>query len=145
MLKKALASAQTGSTSTRNSEVTATDRQATNYVFGLMAVIFGDKKMSVTYPDEMLNKTKRMYAAELGRFDRSQIDKGLEFLKARREAGDTDYEWPNCDRLLGAIKQSSRVRSLHRTYEPPIALIGHDKEVAKAAGAKALKAMREMF
>ena len=145
MLKKALASAQIGSTSTQHFDVPAADRQATNYVFGVMAVIFGDKKMSVTFPDEMLNKTKRMYAADFGKFDRCQIDKGLEFLRSRREAGDADYEWPNCDRLLGAIKDASRVRSLHRTYEPPVALIGHDKEVAAAAARKTIAELREMF
>ena len=139
--------AASGSTSTQNSNAPRSKQeiQATNYLFGLLAVVFGEKKMSVTYPDEMRLAAKRMYAPLIGKFSKDEIDKGVTWLKEERQKGNPDYEWPNVDRIIGSIKEANRVRALHRPYEKPAALIGHDKEVAKAAGAEALKAMKAMF
>jgi len=139
--------AASGSTSTQSSELPRSkeETQATNYLFGLLAVVYGEKKMSVTFPDEMRVAAKRMYAPLIGKFSREEIDKGVTYVKEERQKGNAEFEWPNIDRIIGSIKEANRVRALHRPYEQPAALIGHDKEVAKAAGAEALKAMREMF
>ena len=136
-----------GSTSTSNSDVPRSkeETQATNYLFGLLAIVYGEKKMSVTFPDEMRVAAKRMYAPLIGKFTREEIDKGVTYVKEQRQKGNAEFEWPNIDRIIGSIKEANRVRALHRPFEKPAALIGHDKEVAKAAGAEALKAMREMF
>ena len=136
-----------GSTSTSSSDVPRSkeETQATNYLFGLLAVVFGEKKMSVTFPDDMRVAAKRMYAPLIGRFSREEIDKGIEYVKAERQKGNPEFEWPNIDRVIGSIKEANRVRALHRTFEQPTALIGHDREVAKAAGARELAKMREMF
>ena len=136
-----------GSTSTSNSDAPRSkeETQATNYLFGLLAIVYGEKKMSVTFPDEMRVAAKRMYAPLIGKFTREEIDKGVTYVKEQRQKGSPDFEWPNIDRIIGSIKEANRVRALHRPFEKPAALIGHDKEVAKAAGAEALKAMREMF
>jgi len=101
--------------------------------------------MSVTFPDEMRVAAKRMYAPLIGKFSREEIDKGVTYVKEERQKGSAEFEWPNIDRIIGSVKEANRVRALHRPFEKPVALIGHDKEVAKAAGAEALKAMREMF
>tara|TARA_R110002074_G_C12041904_1_gene618707 strand:- start:89 stop:538 length:450 start_codon:yes stop_codon:yes gene_type:complete len=136
-----------GSTSTSNSDAPRSkeETQATNYLFGLLAIVYGEKKMSITFPDEMRVAAKRMYAPLIGKFSREEIDKGVTYVKEQRQKGSAEFEWPNIDRIIGSIKEANRVRALHRPYEKPAALIGHDKEVAKAAGAEALKAMREMF
>ena len=136
-----------GSTSTQSSDAPRSkeETQATNYLFGLLAIVYGEKKMSVTFPDEMRVAAKRMYAPLIGKFSREEIDKGVTYVKEQRQKGSPDFEWPNIDRIIGSIKEANRVRALHRPFEKPAALIGHDKEVAKAAGAEALKAMREMF
>lgn len=86
-----------------------------------------------------------MYAPLIGRFSREEIDKGIEYVKAERQKGNSEFEWPNIDRVIGSIKEANRVRALHRPFEQPTALIGHDREVAKAAGARELAKMREMF
>ena len=139
--------AASGSTSTQSSELPRSkeETQATNYLFGLLAVVYGEKKMSVTFPDEMRVAAKRMYAPLIGKFTREEIDKGVTFVKEERQKGNPDFEWPNIDRIIGSIKEANRVRALHRPYERPAALIGHDREVAKAAGARALDAMKAMF
>ncbi len=139
--------AASGSTSTPDSNAPRSKQeiQATNYLFGLLAVVFGEKKMSVTYPDDMRVAAKRMYAPQIGKLSREEIDKGVTWLKQERQKGNPDFDWPNVDRIIGAIREANRVRSLHRTYEPPIALIGHDKEVAAAAGRKTIAELRAMF
>lgn len=139
--------AASGSTLTPNSNEPRSKQeiQATNYLFGLLAVVFGEKKMSVTYPDDMRVAAKRMYAPLIGKLSREEIDKGVTWLKQERQKGNPDFDWPNVDRIIGAIKEANRVRSLHRTYEPPIALIGNDKEVAAAAGRKTIAELRAMF
>lgn len=136
-----------GSTSTSNSDVPRSkeETQATNYLFGLLAIVYGEKKMSVTFPDEMRVAAKRMYAPLIGRFSREEIDKGVTYVKEERQKGNPEFEWPNIDRIIGSIKEANRVRALHRPFEKPAALLGHDKEVAKAAGAEALAAMKAMF
>jgi len=136
-----------GSTSTSSSDVPRgkEETQATNYLFGLLAVVYGEKKMSVTFPDEMRVAAKRMYAPLIGKFTREQIDKGVTYVKEERQKGNAEFEWPNIDRIIGSIKEANRVRALHRPYEKPAALIGHDREVAKAAGVRELAKMREMF
>ena len=136
-----------GSTSTSNSDVPRSkeETQATNYFFGLLAIVYGEKKMSVTFPDEMRVAAKRMYAPLIGRFSREEIDKGVTYVKEDRQKGYPEFEWPNIDRIIGSIKEANRVRALHRPFEKPAALLGHDKEVAKAAGAEALAAMKAMF
>ena len=136
-----------GSTSTSNSDVPRSkeETQATNYLFGLIAIVYGEKKMSVTFPDEMRVAAKRMYAPLIGRFSREEIDKGVTYVKEERQKGNPEFEWPNIDRIIGSIKEANRVRALHRPFEKPAALLGHDKEVAKAAGAEALAAMKAMF
>ena len=136
-----------GSTSTSNSDAPRSkeETQATNYLFGLLAIVYGEKKMSVTFPDEMRVAAKRMYAPLIGKFSREEIDKGVTYVKEQRQKGSPDFEWPNIDRIIGSIKEANRVRALHRPFEKPAALIGHDKEVAKAAGAEALAAMKAMF
>jgi hypothetical protein len=139
--------AASGSTSTPNSNEPRSKQeiQATNYLFGLLAVVFGEKKMSVTYPDDMRVAAKRMYAPQIGKFSKDEIDKGVTWLKEERQKGNADFEWPNVDRIIGSITEANRVRSLHRTYEPPIALLDHEKEVAAAAGRKTMAELREMF
>ena len=136
-----------GSTSTSNSDAPRSkeETQATNYLFGLLAIVYGEKKMSVTFPDEMRVAAKRMYAPLIGRFSREEIDKGVTHVKEERQKGNPEFEWPNIDRIIGSIKEANRVRALHRPFEKPAALLGHDKEVAKAAGAEALAAMKAMF
>ena len=138
---------KTGSTSTPNSDSPRSDkeRQATNYLFGLLAVVFGTKKMNVTFPDEMLVAAKRMYAPQIVRYTRDEIDKGIEYVKQERSKGNQDFEWPNIDRIIGTIREASRLRELHKPYVPEKALLGHDKEVAKKAGRQALDTMKEMF
>jgi hypothetical protein len=138
---------QNGSTSTPHSENARPlkDTQATNYLFGLLAVVFGSKKMTVTFPDEMLVAAKRMYASQIGVYTKDQINAGIEYLKTERSKGNPDFEWPNLDRIIGSIKEANRVRALHRPYETPTALLGHDKAVAKDAGEIHLAKMRAMF
>ena len=101
--------------------------------------------MTVTFPDEMLVAAKRMYASQIAKYDRDEINKGIEFIKDERSKGNPDFEWPNLDRTIGSIRDANRVRALHRPFETPAALIGHDRAVAKAAGANALAAMKAMF
>ena len=138
---------QNGSTSTPHSDDARPlkDTQATNYLFGLLAVVFGSKKMTVTFPDEMLVAAKRMYAAQIGVYTKQQINAGIEYLKTERSKGNPDFEWPNLDRIIGSIKEANRVRALHRPYETPTALLSHDKAVAKEAGEIHLAKMRAMF
>ena len=138
---------QNGSTSTPHSDDARPlkDTQATNYLFGLLAVVFGSKKMTVTFPDEMLVAAKRMYAAQIGVYTKDQINAGIEYLKTERSKGNPDFEWPNLDRIIGSIKEANRVRALHRPYETPTALLNHDKAVAKEAGEIHLAKMRAMF
>ena len=138
---------QNGSTSTPHSDDARPlkDTQATNYLFGLLAVVFGSKKMTVTFPDEMLTAAKRMYASQIGVYTKQQINAGIEYLKTERSKGNPDFEWPNLDRIIGSIKEANRVRALHRPYETPTALLGHDKAVAKDAGEIHLAKMRAMF
>lgn len=138
---------QNGSTSTPHSDDARPlkDTQATNYLFGLLAVVFGSKKMTVTFPDEMLVAAKRMYAAQIGVYTKQQINAGIEYLKTERSKGNPDFEWPNLDRIIGSIKEANRVRALHRPYETPTALLNHDKAVAKEAGEIHLAKMRAMF
>ena len=107
--------------------------------------MFGSKKMTVTFPDEMLVAAKRMYASQIGVYTKIEINKGIEHVKREREKGNQDFEWPNLDRIIGSIKEANRVRALHRPYETPAALLGHDKAVAKEAGEIALAKMRAMF
>lgn len=126
-------------------ERTPEEKHATNYFFGLLSVVFGEKKMSVTFPDEMLIAAKRMNTAVIGQFSREEIDKGIAFVKEQRANANSDFDWPNIDLIIGAIKNANRVRALHRVYEPPAALIGHDMEVAEVAGRKALAEMKDMF
>ena len=111
----------------------------------MLSVVFGEKKMSVTFPDEMLIAAKRMNAAVIGKFSREEIDKGIVFIKEQRANANSDFDWPNLDLIIGAIKNANRVRALHRPYEPPAALIGHDKSVAEEAGRKALDEMKALF
>ena len=146
-MQQMIKQAASGSTSTPNSNEPRSkqETQATNYLFGLLAVVFGEKKMSVTYPDEMRVAAKRMYAPLIGKFTKDEIDKGVMWMKSERQKGNPDFEWPNVDRIIGSIKDANRVRSLHRTYEPPIALIGRDKEVAAQAGRKEIAKMKAMF
>jgi hypothetical protein len=146
-LARVLTKIHNGSTSTRHSENARPlkDTQATNYLFGLLAVVFGSKKMTVTFPDEMLVAAKRMYASKIGVYTKQQINAGIEYLKTERSKGNPDFEWPNLDRIIGSIKEANRVRALHRPYETPTALLGHDKAVAKAAGEIHLAKMRAMF
>jgi len=101
--------------------------------------------MSVTFPDEMLLAAKRMYAIQIAKYSREEIDKGVEYVKSERSKGNADFEWPNLDRIIGSIKEANRVRALHRPFESPVALLGHDREVAKVAGREALDDMRAMF
>jgi len=108
-------------------------------------VVFGSKKMTVTFPDEMLVAAKRMYASQIGVYTKDQINAGIEYLKTERSKGNPDFEWPNLDRIIGSIKEANRVRALHRPYETPTALLGHDKAVAKEAGEIHLAKMRAMF
>ena len=79
--------AASGSTSTQSSELPRSkeETQATNYLFGLLAVVYGEKKMSVTFPDEMRVAAKRMYAPLIGKFTREEIDKGVTFVKEEAE------------------------------------------------------------
>jgi hypothetical protein len=146
-LNKAVKQIQNGSTSTPHSDDARPlkDTQATNYLFGLLAVVFGSKKMTVTFPDEMLTAAKRMYASQIGVYTKQQINAGIEYLKTERSKGNPDFEWPNLDRIIGSIKEANRVRALHRPYETPAALLGHDKAVAKEAGEIHLAKMRAMF
>lgn len=136
--------AVSGSTSTRSSR-TEEETQAVNYLFGLMAVVFGDKKMSVTYPDSMLIATKSMSAPQIAGLSKGQIDKGIAFIKSEREKGNPEFEWPNLDRIVGAIKEANRHRPLHQMYEKPAALIGHDKTKANEAAAKHLADLKSIF
>mgnify|MGYP000524611195 CR=1 FL=1 len=69
---------------TSEPERTPEEKQATNYLFGLLSVVFGEKKMSVTFPDEMLIAAKRMNATAIGKFSREEIDKGIVFIKEQR-------------------------------------------------------------
>jgi len=101
--------------------------------------------MSVTFPEEMLLAAKRMYAVQIAKYSREEIDKGVEYVKAERSKGNADFEWPNLDRIIGSIKEANRVRALHRSYESPVALLGHDRKAAKDAGRTALDEMRDMF
>jgi hypothetical protein len=142
-----VAQIQTGSTSTPGSDAPrpARETQATNYLFGLLAVVFGSKKMTVTFPDEMLVAAKRMYASQIAKYDRDEINKGIEFIKDERSKGNPDFEWPNLDRIIGSIRDANRVRALHRPFETPAALIGHNRAVAKEAGEIHLAKMRAMF
>ena len=146
-LARVLTKIQNGSTSTPHSDDARPlkDTQATNYLFGLLAVVFGSKKMTVTFPDEMLVAAKRMYASQIGVYTKQQINAGIEYLKNERSKGNPDFEWPNLDRIIGSIKEANRVRALHRPYESPTALLGHDKAVAKEAGEIHLAKMRAMF
>jgi hypothetical protein len=130
---------------TSEQERTPEEKQATNYLFGLLSVVFGEKKMSVTFPDEMLIAAKRMNATAIGKFSREEIDKGIVFIKEQRANANSDFDWPNLDLIIGAIRDANRVRALHREYEPPAALIGHDKSVAEEAGRKALDEMKALF
>ena len=101
--------------------------------------------MDITFPDELLQAAKAMYAPQLGLFTKEQIVKGIEYLKSEREKGNPDFDWPNLDRIIGSIKEASRVRALHRTFEQPIALVGHDKTVAQEAGRRTIKQLKGMF
>jgi len=100
--------------------------------------------MSVTFPEDMLAAAKRMNAPAIGKFDRQQIDKGIVYIKSERAKGNPDFDWPNIDLIIGSIREANRIRQLHRVYEPPVALIGHDKEVAAEAGRKMMAEMREL-
>ena len=101
--------------------------------------------MSRTFPDEMRVAAKRMYAPLVGKYSREEIDKGIEYVKAERQRGNPEFEWPNIDRVIGSIVEANRVKPLHRPFEQPRALLGHDRKRARAAGKRELEKMRAMF
>ena len=82
-------------------------------MFGLLAIVYGEKKMSVTFPDEMRVAAKRMYAPLIGKFSREEIDKGVTYVKEERQRGSAEFEWPNIDRIIGSIKAARGIYSSH--------------------------------
>lgn len=121
------------------------ERDVTAYFFLRLKNVYGSKYYEQYPTGTDVNTAKREYAARIGQLDRQKIHALFEALKAAREAGNRDLDWPDIDKILGLDSQKWETQA-HKLFDRSHAL--EDKSAYKrsrVAGSKALDQMKALF
>ena len=88
-------------TQTTHSKIGDYERKATIYLFTQLEALYGTKWRQTFNTPESLQHSRRLFARDIGKLSREDIDCGLDELRGIRETGDEDFIWPDLSLIIG--------------------------------------------
>lgn len=93
---------------------------ATGYFFANIKLIYPrDYAFDIEATAEREKMIKRANAKQIGKFNKTQIDKGMGFIRAQKRNCERNYMRLDVDIAIGALIEANRNRASYRALPPP--------------------------
>lgn len=99
------------------------EKKATIYLFTNLESVYGAKWRQSFATPESLSNARNLWANEIGKFSRQDIDQAIKTIIDLRKAGDPVFEWPDLAKIIALMEgkyQSEYCTWQHQTqaYKP---------------------------
>ena len=113
--------------------------------------VYGASKMQTQWPDEeSLSLARREFGRQIAKFSRDKINDTFDLVHKERRSGNTRFEWPDIDAIIGLLTNESVFTGsagtlAHKIYEPENLLQYGTKAERRAKGKAACADILAMF
>jgi hypothetical protein len=95
--------------------------------------------------EKELNLTKRMFAKDIGKYSREQIDEALAYLKKLAAEGDKKYLEPNVLVFLQVIGQLNVNKAMYQRSLPPPPMSAEERAERNRKGIEHCQRLKGLF
>jgi|VirMetMinimDraft_7_1064189.scaffolds.fasta_scaffold02073_19 hypothetical protein len=142
-MKKPLKECVTPETTQQQRIFSHPERDSVAYFFLRLSNIYLAEYIRHLHNAESENLAKREFGTRVCKYSRQQIDKGCSWIHQQKENHTDGWQYLDIDRCIGAVKEANTVKSIHKPFEPDLALEDQGaKDRAITAGKEALNKMR---
>jgi len=120
------------------------EQQATRYFFARLRTIWGAGKFNQQWPTEKdLQLSRREYAREIGRYSKEEIDLALDNAKKQKANGNSDYDWPDINKILSGCNRN--LNASHKAFLPPPKETKEERQERIEYSKQKIKGLKDIF